>query len=223
MSAKFRLLMALSLAMLASACGKDDNAVTSTAPSPETSLSPQAAPGSESASESVPEMLPPITMFDINDIPVTNADIGEFPHFMPPKGYRYTTDLLDTLDESKSIRESARTLYAIGVDRIHLVEGRTLKVTLYNEKAKDAYKPDLALVQRHYEDAITAAGGVRVFNERPEAEETRGALAPKRDSSRPESTLSRRQVYVIHKQDGEVWFDVDCNGGRCVLIVTEKK
>jgi len=219
MNAKLRLLTVLSLVALASACGKDSDTDTSAAPAPEVSPSPQAASESESASEAVPAII----TFDINAIPVTDKELGEFPFFMPPEGYRYVSDTLSTLDEKISIRESARTIYPIGSDRIHTVEGKTLKAVLYNEKLKDTPERDFLLIQRHYEGTITAAGGVKVFDRKVNLDETYGTLASEEYSSKPDSIRSARRVYVIHKQNAEAWFEIDCGGGSgCLYTVTQK-
>ena len=200
MNVKLRLLTVLSLVVLASACGKDND--TPTTPASEASQSSQASPETENDSKAVPAII----AFDINNIPVTNKDIGEFPFIAPPKGYRYVTGTSSTVDES--IRESVPTLYPIGSDRIHLVEGKTLKVTLYNEKQESASERDFSLIQRHYKKTITAAGGIKVFDEKAQSDS--------------DASQSRRQVYIIHTRDAEVWFDIDCSGASCVFTVTRK-
>ncbi|MCL2161537.1 MAG: hypothetical protein FWH56_06585 [Betaproteobacteria bacterium] len=222
MNAKFRLLMVLSLSVLASACGKDDGAGVSPAPAPEASLSPQSAPGP--ASDSDPEKVPVITAFDINNIPVTNKELGEYPFFSPPKGYRYVTDSLGTLDENISIRDPDRTLYSMGTDRIHLVEGRTFKAVLQNEKQKSTSERDFSLIQRHYEDAITAAGGVKVFDEKMRTGKSYGPQAPNNvPKAKPSTSRNVGLVYVIHKQDMEAWFAIDCGGEKCSFTATRKR
>ena len=230
MNAKLRLLMVLSLAALASACGKDDGAGTSPAPAPEASLSPQSAPEPvsestpESASESDLEKVPVITAFDINNIPVANKELGEYPFFFPPKGYRYVTDAQSTLDENASIRDPDRTLYSMGSDRIHLVEGKTFRARLYNEKQNKTPERDFPLIQRHYENAITAAGGVKVFDENKALGKTYGLQAPnKEQQAKPRTSRRVGLVYVIRMQDMEAWFEISCGGEKCSFTATEKK
>jgi len=219
MNTRLRLLTVLIPTVLASACGKDDDKIAAPAPAPETSLSsqPTPAPGADSRVVQV------IAAFDINNIPVTDKDIGEFPFFMPPEGYRYVTLTKSTLDETISLQESAHTIYPLGSDRIRRVEGKTLRVSLYNEKLKGVSEHDFLLVQRHYEGAITAAGGVQVFGEEVEIGEAHGTLAPEENQQLPYSIRSPRRVYVIHKPDAEVWLEINCGGGAgCLFTVTRK-
>jgi len=223
MNARLRLLTILSLTVLASACGKDDDKKTASPvaaiPAPEVGFSPQTVPESESASEAIPAII----AFDINAVPVTDKDIGEFPFFMPPNGYRYVSDTLSVLDENISIKESSRSLYPIGSDRIYMVEGKTLKALLYNEKLKGISERDFLLIQRHYEDAITAAGGIKVFDEKVKIDETYGTLGPEEHRLIPGSTRSVRQTYVIRTQNTEAWFEINCGGGAsCLFNVTQK-
>jgi len=203
MNTKLCFLMVLTV--LASACGKDDD--KKAAP----------VPGTESRTIQI------IAPFDINNIPVTDKDIGEFPFFMPPEGYRYVTITKNTLDESISLQEPARTIYPLGKDRIRMVEGKTLRVSLYSELMKEVTERDFLLIQRHYEDAITAAGGVQVFGEEVEIGEAHGTLAPEENQLLPHSIRSPMRVYVIHKPDAEIWLEINCGGGAgCLFTVTRK-
>ncbi len=213
MNARLRFLMVLSLTALASACGRDGD----TGAAPKGSLSPPPESGTDSRAVQI------ISEFDIDNIPVTDKDIGAFPFFMPPEGYRYVTLTLNTLDENISLQERARTIYPLGRDRIRMVEGRTLKVSLYNEKLKGVSEHDFLLVQRHYEDAITAAGGVQVFGEEVEIGEAHGTLGPEENQRLPYSTRIPVRVYVIHKPDAEIWLEINCGGGAgCLFTVTRK-
>ena len=215
MNAKLCFLMLLSV--LASACGRNDD--TGAPAASGASLSSQATPepGADSRTISV------IAEFNINNIPVTDKDIGEFPFFMPPEGYRYVTITKNTLDESISLQEPARTIYPLGRDRIRMVEGKTLRVSLYSELMKGVSERDFLLIQRHYEDAITAAGGVQVFGEEVDIGEAHGTLAPEENQLLPHSIRSPMRVYVIHKPDAEIWFEINCGGGAgCLFTVTRK-
>jgi len=207
--------------MLASACDKnaDKKAAIPAAPASEVSLSSQWPPEPEIdlRAESA------INAFDINNIPLTDKDIGEFPFFMPPQGYKYVTLTLSTLDENISLKESDRTLYPIGRDRLYMAEGKTLKAALYNEKLKKTPERDFLLIHRHYEDAITAAGGIMVYSEKVKMDETYGTLAPEEYQLMPESIRHPRRVYVIHTQNAELWFEIDCGGGAgCLFNITQK-
>jgi len=213
MHTKLRLLAILSLALLASACGNDDKAGASAEPNlaePETTLSQEGFPEPESGSQH--RKVPPIIPFDVSSIPVTNKDIGEFPFFMPPKGYRYITDTLTTLDESISIQEPSHHHYPVGNDRLYTVNGKVLRAWLYNEKLNKTSEPDLLLIHRYYEKAITAAGGVKVFDA-----EIKNVGIPKATTR---NNLQRS--YVIRKTDIEAWFEIGCSISGCVLVITQR-
>ena len=224
MNAKLRLLTVLSLAVLLSACGKDDNkagAPAEPAPSLETSLPQQVAPepGTEQGSRTVPAIVP----FDINSIPVTDKDIGEFPFFAPPNGYKYVTDTMNTLDESISLRESFLHHYPIGSDRLYTVQGKVLKTWLYNEKLKSTSGSDFSSIHNHYEKTISAAGGVKVYDGEVKPGETYGVLTPENLSSKSVSTSTMRRVYAIRTKDTEAWFEIDCSVSGCAFIVTQRE
>ena len=203
MNAKLRFLTILSMVMLASACGKDD---TPTA-APEASLPPQALLEPDS------QKVPPIIAFDINTVPVTNKDIGEFPFILPPKGYRYVTDTLTTVDESISLRDPFLHYYAVGSDRLYTVKGKVLKVWLYNEKLKNTSEPDSLFVHRHYEETITAVGGAKVYDGEVKVD----------GISKTTTKNNLQKTYIIRKTDTEIWFEIDCFISGCVFTVTEKE
>ena len=219
MNAKLRLLTVLSFAILMSACGKDGNGTAASPAAPETSLS--SAPESESDSK----LLPPIIPFDINAIPVTDKNIGEFPFIKPPQGYRYVTDTLTTVDESISLRDPHLHYYPIGSDRLHTVEGKILKVMLYNEKQKSSNDPNFDLIHQYYEKAITAAGGVKVFDSEAKSGKNYNFGSPTPENSGPKliPTIIQQRAYVIHRKDKEVWFELDCVVSGCALIVAQKE
>jgi hypothetical protein len=228
MNTGLRFLAILSVVVLASACGKDDKADSPTVPEvvPDTVTTvavddpaPQSAPDVMSDTRTVPAMIP----FDINDISVTDKDVGAFPFFEPPKGYKYVTPSLTTLDESISLKESYYHLYAFGIDRFYKIEGKVLRVALYNDKLKAPSEKDFLLVRRHYRDAITAAGGRMVFGRDAKTDETHGTSPQKENSAGSESLRNLRQVYVINMKDSETWFDVDCASKiNCLFTVTQK-
>ena len=240
MNAKLRLLTVLSLAALASACGKnDDNKAETTAapaPAPETSLAQQAAPAPEPVppqAAPAPEPVPPqpapepaaeaAPAFDINSIPVTDKDIGEFPFFTPPEGHRYVSGHGNKLNENTSLKNFTRYYYPVSSESLYPVEGKTLKVTIYNEERKSTSNPDVLVIRRNYENAITAAGGVKVFDGKPNYSKTYGALSSEdRSLYGPNDTTDGRQIYVIRKQDAEVWFDITCSAASCYFAVTQK-
>lgn|GEM_PF-1925970 len=216
MRAKLRLLTILSFAVLASACGKDDSKKTDTATEP--APTPASVPATQAASESTPALqeaapepaakpAPATADFDVNAIPISNKDIGEFPFFTPPEGYKYNS----------SDSKFTRYYYPISEESIHPVEGKGLGTRILG--------PDeVLLIQRNYENAITAAGGIKVFEGQVDYEKTYGTLSnqDRRLYGSTGSSGDVQQVYLIRKQDMEVWFEVACSS-ICYFTVTQKE
>ncbi|MCL2644665.1 MAG: hypothetical protein FWD51_04305 [Betaproteobacteria bacterium] len=218
MKSKLRFLAVLSLTVLVSACGKDNNAGSPAVS--EAVASPQAA----TEPDSDPRRVLPITPFDVNALPVTDKDIGGFPFFTPPKGYRYVTDSMSTLEETVSLHEAFYHHFPVGSDRLYTVEGKILKVWLYNEKQKSAYDPNFDVIHSHYDKVITAAGGVKVFDSEIKPDEVFGILTP--DvllSNRTLSQSSMRRTYVVRTKSIEAWFELSCAVDGCVIVVTQKE
>jgi hypothetical protein len=225
MNAKLRFMAALSLVVLASACGKNDNKKTAaaSAPVPEVNHTQQVTPESQSApmpdaSKATTEPAP-IAAFDINTIPISNKEIGEFPFFTPPEGYEYVTQGASRLNERDSIKNFSRYYYPLGKENLYPVEGKTFYNVRINSKEGG---DEILLIQRNYENAITAAGGVKVFDGKVDPSKTYNILSSDdryRYGVRNES--GERQVYVIRKQDMEVWFEITCDSS-CFFAVTQK-
>jgi hypothetical protein len=224
MNTGLRFLAVLSVAVLASACGKDDKADSPAVPDPVKvdNPAPVSRPAPKAAQGVMSEIwdVPPMISFDINDIPVTDKNLGEFPFFAPPKGYRYVTPSRTALDEGISLKEPSHHLYAFGVDRVLKIDGKVLRVALHNDKLKSPSQKDFLQIRRYYKDIILAAGGVAVFD--GSNEETYGLPSPE-EYRKPAFPRSKRQIYVIHAKDMEAWFDIDCNSfAYCLFTVTQK-
>ena len=163
--------------------------------------------------------------FDINKIPVTNKNIGVFPFFTPPAEHKYTSwSGSAKLDENVSLKKFTRHYYAVGKESLHPVEGKTLKTKLYNEERKSSTNPDTLVIRRNYENAITAAGGVKIFDGKPDRAKTYGALEKEEKFGFAPEINSQddiRQVYVIRRPDAEIWIEVSC-GVVCYYNVTQK-
>jgi outer membrane protein OmpA-like peptidoglycan-associated protein len=177
------------------------------------------------ASASAGADTPAAAAFDINKIPVTNKDIGVFPFFTPPAEHKYTSwSGSAKLDENQSLKKFTRHYYAVSKESLHPVEGKTLKTRLYNEERKSSSNPDILVIRRNYENAVIAAGGVKVFDGKPDYAKTYGALEKEeRHEFAPEvnSQHDIRQVYVIRRPDAEIWLEVSC-GSTCYYTVTQK-
>jgi outer membrane protein OmpA-like peptidoglycan-associated protein len=235
MNRKVFVVVGLCLVVLAAGCGKKEEAAppvssgsssapsspaVSAAPAPTPVATPAPAPVAASA-----ESCAAPTAFNINQIPVTEKPLGEFPFFTPPTEHRYIPWSGDTKpDNGRSLKKFTRHYYATGRETLHPVEGKTLKVQLYDEERESSTGLENLMIQRNYENAITTAGGIKIFDGIPDRDKTYRTLS-KEDyyGYGPEvnSMDDPRQVYVIRTKDVEVWIEVSC-GIVCYYTVTQK-
>jgi outer membrane protein OmpA-like peptidoglycan-associated protein len=189
------------------------------APAPETTPAPATAP----ALGTVPTDIAPAG-FDIEKIPVSNTPLGEFPFFTPPKGTKYVKGYANSADPDKeSLKEFDRYYFVTGKETLHAVEGKTFRVALYDEDRKSTMNLELLRIERNYENAITAAGGVKVFDGDVDEGKTFRLLD---DTNRSRHGPryhqdERRQTYVIRRADAEIWVEVSCSY-YCYFNVVQK-
>ncbi len=137
--------------------------------------------------------------FDIETIPVSTADIGEFPFFTAPKGSRYINN----------VKVKAFDFIVVATeDRVFEVEGKVYRAWIHEEK-KDGIEITNRYLLKSYEEAILAAGGVKIFE---------GELQGKRleqynklvtyagdDGSFIPNGGQQMVTYVIRRTDGNIY------------------
>jgi outer membrane protein OmpA-like peptidoglycan-associated protein len=161
--------------------------------------------------------------FDINSVPVSDKELGAFPFFTPPSGSRYATHGSSKLDEKKSTRDFDRYYFVLNQTTLRPVEGKSFRVELWKEATNSPRDPDILRIERNYENAIAALGGVRVFDGKPDRKTTYGALSEKdRDAYGPRDGLIPRQTHVIRKPGLEIWFEVSCAYASCYYSVVQQ-
>lgn len=134
--------------------------------------------------------------FDINSIPVSTAELGDIPFFSFPKGYA---------SQNSPSKKSYDMLF-FPIDGIMTpMEGKIWKTNIVTADDNDE---DWSLVffKKSYDDAITSAGGVKIFDGKVSREEM--------DRIEDEATYFGEQgsidywndpvrVYAIHRQNGD--------------------
>lgn len=96
--------------------------------------------------------------FDINSIPVSTADLGDFPFFTAPKDAKYINNVKP--------KDFDFIVFGTPNDLIE-VEGKTFRAWIHPESGKEISSRYLF---KSYDDAIIKAGGVKVFEGNLEGE-----------------------------------------------------
>ena len=99
--------------------------------------------------------------FDINSVPVSDKDLGEFPFFSLPKGLE---------EQNKAIKRSFDMLF-FPIDGVMTpIEGKVWKSYVVKaDKSEEDWS--LPYFLKSYDEAITSIGGVKIFEGRVEKEE----------------------------------------------------
>ncbi|MDR3324184.1 MAG: OmpA family protein, partial [Zoogloeaceae bacterium] len=215
------ILAVFSVALLLGACDDGNKnaepaapteAAPAAAPTPTTPATPEAAPEVSDAAPAAEEPGAP-TGFDINQIPLTDKDIGAFPFFTPPEGYKY---------ENVKTKDFDRYYFAVREKTLVPIEGRTFRTSVENKKPDSHGHPEILLVERNYENAITTLGGVKVFNGKFPREAYQALSDEDGRRYGPELRNDPRQTYVIRKLGVEIWVEITCNSAQCKYVVAQK-
>ncbi|MGO3128041.1 MAG: OmpA family protein [Luteimonas sp.] len=186
----------------------------------------QAAPVVDAAADAAPvetpaqdegrDAAPP--GFDIDALPLSTTPLGAFPFFSIPDGYAPTSNAERTLD-------FADAAFWNGHDLTH-VEGRLYATGIRLSRASRGQREfsDLEVV-RNLQQVITAAGGVEIASgETPRDIRNAflGAMRPYPGESRcyPHSP---QQVFVLRRDDGNVWARTCRGGTHAGLIVVQEQ
>jgi hypothetical protein len=179
-------------------------------PAPVTPAAPEAATG-------------PVVAFDIEKIPVSEKPLGEFPFFTPPEGHKYVSFGNKSYLDKNSRKEFDRYYFIVDKQTLYPVEGQTFRGRLYDEERGTWDRINALLIERNYENAITAAGGVKVFEgDRKDYKGIYDTIS-KTDYQRygPPHWGGKRQTYVIRRPDAEIWVEIICDS-ECYLAVAQK-
>lgn len=165
---------------------------------------------------------PSAVVFDINQIPVTDKPLGEFPFFTPPEGHKYVSDFGEIELADKNLKEFDRYYFVTNKTTLHPVEGKTFRVELYDKYRNSWEIADASQVERHYEDVMTTAGGVKVFDGKADIKLTYDTLdTMERNRYAPRYQNNNRQIYVLRTPDVETWVEVSC-GKECSVTIAQK-
>lgn len=204
--------------MLASCSSKEDTATEQTANTTASETTAPAAsaptPTPEANPTETPETASTTSSFDINKIPVSSANLGQFPYFGPLKGYKSRYD-------SDSVAYEFDRSYLFDGQALASVEGRVLR-RRYRPVDKQKQASDL-MIRRNYENLITGLGGVKVFSGEIPSEAIRKVGNSAAEKGGISGYSGEYDIYVIRQKDKEVWVQVQKPGiDEYFLNVTEK-
>jgi len=157
------------------------------------------------------------TVFDINTIPISTADIGDFPFFTAPDGANYINNVKP---------KDFDFIVFVTPDNIYEVEGKTFRAYIHRDKKSDKEISGRYLF-RSYEDAILAAGGVKVFEGRLKGDrlEQYKDLCTYGGSNGSIDVYNEEIVtYVIRRNDGNIYIAMEKKDfpSSSIQIVQEK-
>ena len=101
----------------------------------------------------------PVKPFDINTIPVSDKELGKFPYLGLPDKYTYD---YQKEANSKNINDMDKEYFAVN-GKLLPQEGKTFKAHIEKDRA-DGKKFSAMEVEKYYDEAIKALGGVQVNN-----------------------------------------------------------
>lgn len=154
--------------------------------------------------------------FNINDLPISKADLGEFPFFSLPEGLVTT---------NRPIQRKYDVLY-VALDSIMTpLEGKVWKTYISAEGGYDEWS--LPYFQKSYDDIITSVGGVKVFDGKISSEEYEryhdDAVYMGEDGSIG-YVGQRIRTYVIRRPDGgNIYVQLTGDGVSGSLNILQEK
>jgi outer membrane protein OmpA-like peptidoglycan-associated protein len=143
-----------------------------------------------------------LSTFDITSIPVTTQDIGVFPFFSAPEGYKFNSAKTTDFDKQ---------YFAVNGKLVPL-EGKSFNAELDVDRLKNKSKFNALLLEKSYSKLIIDMGGVKVNAiPVPAAEMERvgnSELIGKGHGYALDHNGQNIHTYVIRKQDVEVWIQL---------------
>ena len=196
-------LAALSGVLMLSACGGGDDKAS--APAAETEVPTASAPATTTAPEAAP------VAFDLEQVPVSTAELGAFPYVPVTAGYE--------VRDEKTMDLAAFPIWT-GAG-FHTVEGRVRMAESATPEGKEYSRLEF---ERGIENAIKAAGGVRIAS----------GVAPNQviedlpSVLREDMRLGLGPVYgnpftsyVIRRPDRTIWVQVVSDSNRSAWTVVD--
>lgn len=154
-------------------------------------------------------------VFDINSIPVSAQDIGTFPFFNAPEGYKYRNGATKDFDKQ----------YLAVNGKLIPFEGKVFNADLDTDNTKNKGKFNAQLLARSYDKLIVELGGVKLNAKPITAEEMervgKSELIDKHAGYALDYNGLDIHTYVIRQKDAEVWIQfslLEGESGRMTIL-----
>jgi OmpA-OmpF porin, OOP family len=156
------------------------------------------------ATETKPTTTEANPTFDIQSIPISDKDLGKFPYLNAPDKYKYGSFGIKPSDISDFDKE----YFAVN-GKLIPKEGKSCKVNIETTDRENVRFNSL-IVEKSYEKAILALGGVQVNNVPVPISEIKRVgdaelIAKHYGYSISYNLLDDIKTFVIHRKDKEVW------------------
>lgn len=136
------------------------------------------------------------TQFDINAVPVSTAEVGDFPFFSFPQGLDF---------QNKPVQRSFDRLYFPLNGVMTPIEGKVWKTYVVNGKG-NTEEWSLPYFLKSYDEAITKVGGVKIFDDKvaqPELDRIKEDAKYFGEEGSIDYWNEPVKVYVIRRANGD--------------------
>lgn len=166
--------------------------------------------------ETLPNNEPVETGFDITNIPVSDKEIGAFPFFNLPEGLK---------EQNKAINRKYDMLFFPIDGKMTRIEGKVWKSNIISSEGYDSWS--LPFFQKSYDEAILAAGGVKILDGKVSSEELK-RIEPEAKYFGEEGSIDYWnepvRTYIIRRAGGDdVYIQVSGNTSGGVVQILQKE
>lgn len=172
----------------------------------------------ETTNQETTEKHEKVEEFDINNIPLSEKNIGDFPFFSAPEGAKYINNVKP---------KSFDFMVFVTPNKIFEVEGKTFRADVQEDKESEKEVSNRYLL-KSYEDAILKAGGVKVFEGKLEGDRKKKyeELCTYAGSDGSIDIWNNPIItYAIRRNDGNIYIAIDKTtyaSSTSIQIVQEK-
>lgn len=144
------------------------------------------------------------TTFNLDDIPVSTAELGEFPFFTTIEGTQFINN--------PKVKSFDFLYVALPDGSLVKKEGKVFRAFIQGNNANTKEEITTAAINKHFEDAITKAGGILIHEGRWSDAQIKNYddLASYKGSDGTIDVYNNPvKTYVIHRNDGNIYIQLE--------------